>query len=176
MIKTLNEKTKGFINKIIEEERLTQDLDNNHWLNYWKRYLKKIPKRGLNNVEKIPQWFQDKYGSITPKSTLPKRLKKILFVGIFPQTPPFMYYAGSLATFGFEKENLPKIKEITKQIIKRLEELHDKMDTVHTMPKEKIEYWKHEIRKTTLYIRTQSKWIGMTMIQEAEFKELQSWS
>jgi len=140
------------------------------WLPRWERYLKKIPKRGLNNMTKKPYWFGELGYEWKGEPTLSRRLKKIIAIGPFTQAPPFLHYAGDMATFGEEKENLQKIRSLTKQILMRLDELYKKMDTVTVLPKDEIEYYKNRMWETILYIRKQSKWIGMEMIQEADFK------
>ena len=136
------------------------------WLPYWERYLKKIPKRGLNNLTRKTSWHNRK-----GEPTIRRRLKKIVAIGMFTQAPPFLHYAGDMITFGKEKENLPKIKELTKQIIQQLEELYSKMDTVKVIPKKEVEYWKQKIKETTFYIKEQSKWIGLA--QEAKYRVLE---
>jgi len=147
------------------------------WLSRWENYLKRIPKRGLNNITKQKSYeykgktyIYDRGG----EPTIKRRLKKICVGGIFGASmPPFFYYAGSMMTNGTEKENLPKIKELTKQILDRLEALHGQMDTVNVLPKNEVEYWKNRIRETIYYIRKQSRWVGLMLIQETEFKVLE---
>lgn len=145
-----------------------------YWLPYWKGYLNRIPKRGLNNLTRKPSYgWGDREWKGEP--TLPKRLKSICAGGLFGASmPPFFYYHMELRTSGTEIENLPKIQEITKQIIERLEELYDNMDTVHILPEDKVEYWKDRIKNTILYIRKHSKWVGLALIQEAGFEVLDS--
>lgn len=145
-----------------------------YWLPYWKGYLNRIPKRGLNNLTRKPSYG---WGDMEWKGepTLPRRLRGICVGGLFGNVKlPFFYYHMEMRTGGKEIENLPKIQELTKQIVERLEELYDNMDTVHILPEDKVEYWKGRIRETILYIRKQSRWVGLMLIQEVEVEVLDS--
>lgn len=145
------------------------------WLPYWKSYLKKIPKAGLNNLTRKPSWYRIlNYGEWKGKPTIIKRLRKIVALGFFSRTPPFLYYAGAMMTNGTEVENLPKIRELTKEIIEKLENLYYKMDTIHVMPKEEVEHWKQKIWDTILDIRKKSGFIGLELLLEADYKDVQS--
>ena len=74
-----------------------------------------------------------------------------------------------IAAVQTEVDNLEKVQELTKQILVRLEELYENMDTITVLPPEKVKYWKEMLRNTELYIRKQSsRWIGLNLIEEAE--------
>jgi hypothetical protein len=140
------------------------------WLPHWERYLKKIPKRGLNNLTKVPWWWESHYPDREwrGKPTIEKRLEKI--TGWLGDIPPFFYYAGDMRTHGIEKENLPKIQELTKQILDRLETLYENMDKVTVLSPQRVTYWKERIRETDLKIRKYSRWIDLDLIHEGEFR------
>ncbi len=144
----------------------------------WVKYLKSIPKRGLNNMTKKPRGIEH-FNSVP---TLPQRLKNICVSGFFglPQLP-FFYYHMEIRTNlltghrpGLYIGTIKEIRELTIQIIERLEELYDNMDTVTVLPESDLNYWKGAIRGTILYIRMKSGWVGLKLIQEAGHKMLES--
>ena len=163
---------------------------HNNYPAYWETYLKRIPKRGLNNLTKEPDYhktlsqsdFGSKYGLKTGsdwkgKPTLPDRLRKICVFGLFGVKLPFFYYRGSIMSddTGSLIEDLPYVQDLTKHILRRLEELYDEMDTVTVLSDSELGYWKKSIRNTIRYIREQgSKWGGMRLLQNVEHKELDS--
>ena len=160
----------------------TTTSKGDRWQYHWEKYLKKIPKRGLNNLTKEPyyalvlnprlQAFKSKWGISNEwkgDPTIRKRLDRICVGGFFGDVSlPFYAYVASMLSSGTGEENLPEIKELTKQILMQLEELYDKMDTVHVMLPEEVEHWKRRLRATIHYVRGKSSQIGMTMIQEVE--------
>lgn len=161
----------------------TTTSKGDRWQYHWEKYLKKIPKQGLNNLTKEPHYalalntklqaFRKKWtinNEWKGEPTIKRRLDRICIGGLFGNVSlPFYAYVGSMLSSGTGEENLPEIKELTKQILMRLEELYDKMDTVQVMLPEEVDYWKRKLRATIHYIREQSSQIGMKMIQEAEF-------
>lgn len=147
-----------------------------YWLPYWENYLKKIPKTGLNNLTKTKSYdwkgqkiIYDNGG----KPTLPRRLEKIVVMGLFGCGLPFFYYHMEMITHKKELKNLEKVQELTKLILEQLEVLYHKIDAVNVLSDKELEYWKLKLKETRLYIRKQSKFIGLKLIQEAEFKKLQ---
>ncbi len=149
----------------------------NNWPSYWETYLKRIPKRGLNNLTKEPAYhkplaqsdFGSKYGLKTGsewkgKPTLPDRLRKICVLGLFGVKLPFFYYRGSMMTQKHYMEDVPYVQDLTKQILGSLEVLYDEMDTVTVLSERELRYWKESIRHTIRYIREQGKWIGLKLI------------
>lgn len=157
-----------------EMEIIIPHQKTDRWLPHWERYLKKIPKRGLNNLTKRPYWYSGQFGEWKGEATLPRRLRKICSVWIFSQAPPFFYYHMEMRTHGTEVENLEKAQEYTRRILERLEILYENMDTVTVLPPNEVEHWKEKIKSTDLYIRKQSRWIGLNLIQETEFSVIQS--
>ncbi len=154
-------------------ERLHRRGDNDY-PSRWVKYLKSIPKQGLNNMTRKPRGIEH-FNSVP---TLPQRLKNICVSGFFglPQLP-FFYYHMEIRTNLLTKRHpgryisgMKKIRELTIQIIERLEELYDNMDTVTVLPESDLNYWKGAIRGTILYIRKKSGWVGLKLIQEAEYK------
>lgn len=162
-----------------EMEIIVPNQKTDRWLPNWKRYLKKIPKRGLNNLTK-PSIYLKKYYAETGQKwkgvpTIQRRLEKICIGGLFwDAVLPFFYYHMEMRTNGNEVENLEKVQKHTKQILERLEILYENMDTVTVLSPEKVEYWKERIRKTELHIRKQSRWIGLNLIQETDYRVIES--
>ncbi len=167
----------------IEEKRMfaaetlkrTNEHADNYYLPIWINYLKRIPKQGLNNMTQKPRWGQ--HGHHNPVPTLPRRLKSISMTGPFDSIKlPFFYYHMEIRTSRHFKryiDNIPKIQEITKQIVERLDELHAKMDTVTVLSESEHRHWKNAIRFTALYIRKNSGWVGLELTQKAEFEVLE---
>ncbi len=156
--------------------KLTNEHADNYYLPMWVNYLKRIPKRGLNNMTQKPRWGQHAFHNSIP--TLPRRLKSICMTGFFDSGKlPFFYYHMEIRTSRHFKryiDNIPKIQELTRQIVERLDELLDMMDTVTVLSERELEYWKGAIQHTTLYIRKKSGWVGLQLIQEAGHKMLES--
>lgn len=142
---------------------------NDHWLSMWVGYLKRIPKQGLNNMTQ-----KRRYGSeVLSVPTLPRRLKSICISQSWfgGHRLPFFYFHMD-ARAGHETENIPKVQELTKQIIERLEKLYENMDTITVLKESELQYWKEQVRYTILWIRRQSGWVGLELIQEAGFEVL----
>ena len=150
---------------------------DSYYLPRWIGYLKRIPKQGLNNRTKKPRPSSISRDEWTGTPTLPRRLRRICMTGLFDGVKlPFFYYHMEIRTsrnFKQHIDSLPKIQEITKQIVERLEELYDKMDTVTVLSERELRYWKEAIRYTILYIRKNSGWVGLELTQEAEFEVLE---
>ena len=148
------------------------------YLPRWIGYLRRIPKQGLNNLTKKPRSSLVSRDEWTGTPTLPRRLRSVCMTGFFDSVKlPFFYYHMEMRTsrnFKRYVDSLPKIQEITKQIVERLEELYDKMDTVTVLSERELRYWKEAIRYTILCIRKKSGWVGLKLIQESGYEVLES--
>ncbi len=141
---------------------------DDYYLPFWENYFKRIPRQGLNNLTKRPQYYNISLGW-SGKPTLPKRLEKLLLGGIFGTIRlPFFYYHMDIRADP-ERQSLPRIQELTKLIIERLEDLYDKMDTADVLTESEIKYWKEKLREAVNYIQDNSRWVGLTLTQDAEF-------
>jgi len=139
-----------------------------YYLPLWENYFKRIPRQGLNNLTKRPQYYSSSLGW-SGKPTLPKRLERLRLGGIYGTIRlPFFYYHMDIRADP-ERQSLPRIQELTKLIIERLEELYDKMDTVTVLTESEIKYWKEKIRESVKHIQDQSHWVRLELIQDAEF-------
>ncbi len=139
-----------------------------YYLPFWENYFKRIPRQGLNNITKRPQWYHGSSGW-SGKPTLPRRLERLRLGGIYGTIRlPFFYYHMDTRADP-ERQSLPRIQELTKRIIVRLEDLYDKMDTVTVLTESEIKYWKEKLREAVNHIQDQSHWLGLELIQEAGF-------
>ena len=145
--------------------------DNDHWLPMWANYLKRIPKQGLNNMTQKARYGPERRSV----PTLPRRLKSICISQSWfgGHRLPFFYFHMD-ARAGHETENIPKVQELTEQIIERLEELYKNMDTVTVLKESTLQYWKEQVWYTILWIKKQSGWVGLELIQEAGYEMLES--
>ena len=142
---------------------------NDYYLPFWENYFKRIPRQGLNNLTKRPQWYHGSSGW-SGKPTLPRRLERLRLGGIYGTIRlPFFYYHMDIRADP-ERQSLPRIQELTKLIIERLEDLYDKMDTVTALTKLEIKYWKEKLREAVKHVQDQSHWVGLELIQEAGFE------
>lgn len=159
--------------------------DNTRWLSMWVDYLKRIPKQGLNNLTRKTSWdirhaeFRKQHGiEWKGEPTLPRRLKSICISQSWfgGHRLPFFYFHMD-ARAGHEVETIPEVHTLTKQIIERLEELYEKMDTVTVLKESELQYWKDQIKYSILWIRKQSRWVGLEQLledKETEFEVLES--
>lgn len=150
----------------VEIRKPRKRVKESSWVHYWERYLKLIPKRGLNNITK--GWVYRSHRR-EGDPILPSRLEKIIKWRILP----FLFFRLTTVSNDDEKEYLPKIQELTKQIIRQLETLYENMDTVYVLPIEEVEHWKKRIRSKIIEIANQARMLDLNMYQETSFEVLE---
>jgi len=121
-----------------------------------QKFKKKIPKRGLNNVTKEPEWFSKSFDwKWKGEPTLRDRMTKLKWST--PYLPPQMVVMGITS----EQFNKEAAKSLMIECLELLNNLHNNLDSVTVVPAEQISQWKEMIWKKKRYLMIVAKMLGM---------------
>lgn len=135
--------------------------------------LKKIPKRGLNNLTRQTYWYPEndewkwlKDIPFTPKPTIRRRMDKLCppfgILGL-PYLPPPMVAMAN-------KEAKKTAKVLLNQCLDELFAFIRKLDTITVVDKSEVEEFKRRVQRLMEYLNTTAEALGM-VIEEGEVSE-----
>jgi len=150
--------------ELMRRARYEHETQEEHWVNEWIKYYRKIPKTGLNNTSAHHNYRYDRRclrdgykGEGYP--TLPARMEKMSPTFLGPELP-YYYLMISIATKDTNPEVLPRLRELNNKIIDALQNLYDNLDHVTIIKPDIVAKYKKIAYDLKLYHIKQSVCLG----------------